>query len=165
MTSEAQTAANQQNAKRSTGPRTSHGKAQSRRNSLRHGLAVPILTDERWLAECEALALLYGADPGDPISHLECVRAAGAVLELRRIEAAEVGLLNAALRTLISDQPSDELLHGEATPIGGNKSAVGRIECEAQAFLALADQLTAFARYERIAFSHFRRSFGHFFAK
>lgn len=43
MTSEAQIEANRRNSQRSTGPRTEAGKARSRRNALRHGLAARTL--------------------------------------------------------------------------------------------------------------------------
>jgi hypothetical protein len=41
MPSSRKRAANQQNAQRSTGPRTPRGKAQSQLNALKHGLAIP----------------------------------------------------------------------------------------------------------------------------
>ena len=40
MTSDQQIAANRNNAKRSTGPRSKAGREMSRRNALRHGLAI-----------------------------------------------------------------------------------------------------------------------------
>ena len=40
MASERQIAANRRNAKKSSGPRSAVGKARSRRNALRHGLAI-----------------------------------------------------------------------------------------------------------------------------
>ena len=54
-TSEARILANRENAKKSTGPRSDEGKARSRRNALRHGLAgdgaVLLLEDEARLRE------------------------------------------------------------------------------------------------------------------
>ena len=57
MTTDKQIAANRQNAKNSTGPRTERGKRRSRRNAIRHGLTaetvIDVLEDP---AEYEALA-------------------------------------------------------------------------------------------------------------
>lgn len=58
--SEAKLRANRANAKRSTGPRTAHGKARSRLNALKHGLLSrelvnPALEGSRWRAEFDAL--------------------------------------------------------------------------------------------------------------
>jgi len=45
MTSERKIAANRNNAKKSTGPRTEAGRATSRQNARRHGLATGIGSD------------------------------------------------------------------------------------------------------------------------
>jgi hypothetical protein len=45
MATEKQIAANRQNAKCSTGPRTDQGKRRSRRNALRHGLMAQTVVD------------------------------------------------------------------------------------------------------------------------
>jgi hypothetical protein len=56
MTSERKTAANRNNAKRSTGPRSKAGREASRRNALRHGLAVDIGTEPAFHEGIEKLA-------------------------------------------------------------------------------------------------------------
>lgn len=65
MTSERQQRANQANAKKSTGPRSSKGRSKVGRNAFRHGLGIPILSDERWSPQVESLArIIAGPEPG-----------------------------------------------------------------------------------------------------
>src|SRR5258708_13745888 len=45
MATEKQIAANRQNARNSTGPRTERGKRRSRRNAIRHGLTAETVID------------------------------------------------------------------------------------------------------------------------
>jgi hypothetical protein len=46
VTTERQKAANRQNARRSTGPRSAEGKARASRNATRHGLTARLLVDD-----------------------------------------------------------------------------------------------------------------------
>ena len=57
-------AANRRNARKSTGPRTARGKAQSRLNGLRHGFCSPFYR-QLWLA-------LFEAPPGTPVAKTVC---------------------------------------------------------------------------------------------
>jgi len=62
MASERQIAANQANAKRSTGPRTATGKLRSSRNAFKHGLSRPLsgpssnLSDDRLSSDLTDIA-------------------------------------------------------------------------------------------------------------
>ena len=63
MTTEKQIAANRENAKKSTGPRTADGKRKSRRNAVRHGLTAETVIDVlEEAADYEALAAAINAD-------------------------------------------------------------------------------------------------------
>src|SRR5438046_944569 len=72
MTSARQQAANQRNAQKSTGPRTSEGKAASRANNLRHGLrAEQLLLPPESLADRAEVAEAYYQQfqPVGPVEH------------------------------------------------------------------------------------------------
>ena len=105
MASDAQTAANRRNARKSTGPRTAGGKAASSRNALRHGLTAraPLVLDEnasdfdRFCAEMRATLA-----PRDPREDLLAEAMAQAAWRLRRAARAEAALFN----TWISRSPS-----------------------------------------------------------
>src|SRR5690348_15483212 len=56
MATDRQLAANRTNAKASTGPRTSEGRARASRNARSHGLAVPVLLNPVLAAKAECLA-------------------------------------------------------------------------------------------------------------
>jgi hypothetical protein len=62
MPSARKIAANRINAKKSTGPRSKAGRQASRRNALRHGLAIDIRTDPAYHDDIEQLAkIMSGA--------------------------------------------------------------------------------------------------------
>jgi hypothetical protein len=97
MATEKQIAANQQNAKNSTGPRTEHGKRRSRRNAFRHGLTAETVTDVlESQADYDALAAAINADYRPRTNfELELVaRLASLLWRLRRVVAIESELLN-----------------------------------------------------------------------
>jgi hypothetical protein len=90
MTSPEKVAANQRNAAYSTGPRTESGKARSKRNSLRHGLAAKLHTTGHVSQEIKHLAAaIVGPDPDPSRLHFAIV-AAEAEFELRRVRAARL---------------------------------------------------------------------------
>lgn len=96
MASERQIAANRQNAKHSTGPRTEYGKRRSRRNAVRHGLMAETVIDV--LENPRAYKALQRAILADYSPHsnfeLQLVsRLVSLLWRLRRATAIESGLL------------------------------------------------------------------------
>jgi hypothetical protein len=93
-------AANQQNARRSTGPRTPTGKARVKHNALKHGLLakeviVPLGDEYKKRAEFDHLLddLCQHYAPVGPIEAMLVDRIAVAYWRLRRATRAEVGEL------------------------------------------------------------------------
>src|SRR5262245_45812536 len=97
MATEKQVAANRQNAKNSTGPRTEAGKRRSRRNALRHGLtAETVIGVHEDAAAYRALQRAVNADYW-PQTNFETEligRLVSLLWRLRRAVAIESGLLN-----------------------------------------------------------------------
>jgi hypothetical protein len=87
--------ANRRNARKSTGPRSTAGKARASHNSLRHGLAIAISADPAFAGEIASLAaLIAGEAKGDPLV-LACARdVAEAELALVRVRLARARLLD-----------------------------------------------------------------------
>lgn len=110
MTTEKQIAANRMNAQRSTGPKSSEGKAVSRFNALTHGLTatMTLLPGENTEEYEELLGSLRQNFPsaGNKIIDLLVVRAAHLLWRLRRVVYFENGLIAWAQR---SDLHRDEI--------------------------------------------------------
>ena len=103
MATEKQIAANRQNARSSTGPRTEHGKRRSRRNAVRHGLTAETIIDV--LEDPAAYKALQRAIHADYRPHtnfeLELVgRLVSLLWRLRRAVAIESGLMGIQARLL-----------------------------------------------------------------
>lgn len=100
MTSEKQAAANRENARKSTGPKTDAGKNRSRLNAMRHGLTgqVSVMTEEDRLA-CEAftIQIVESFQPKTPAERqLAHVYATGQ-WRINRAAALEEGLFTLTL--------------------------------------------------------------------
>jgi hypothetical protein len=119
MTTEKQFAANRQNAKNSTGPRSEHGKRRSRRNAFRHGLAaetvIDLLEDP---ADYKALASRINADYRPRTNfELELVaRLVSLLWRLRRAVAIESGLFAVQARVLRKRATSAQYNKDKLTP-------------------------------------------------
>lgn len=98
MMSERRIEANRRNARKSTGPRTTEGRARVSRNARKHGLAISIVLDEKWSPMVQQLArALAGENPS--AERLEVARhAAEAQLEILRARACRALLAEKKIR-------------------------------------------------------------------
>jgi hypothetical protein len=174
MTSERQVSANRANARASTGPKTPAGRVRVRRNALRHGLAISLLTEAVWTPEIEGLARRIAGEGADG----ELLRAANPIaeaqIELKRIRehrrrvtelayadpdfrSQDRQRLELAIAALVAhrkatgaDATAIEVLFGKRLPA---TEATKRVEI----LVSMAKELAAIDRYERRALS--RRKF------
>jgi hypothetical protein len=128
MTSERQIAANRQNARRSTGPRTPRGKAAASKSALRHGLAANVLADPRLAQKIRLLALAIAGEGADPGTSEQAATIAQAQVVLERVRQARVALI---------DRPPSRGSRGRRRPD--------------DSFQATIDQLRKLERYEQRA--------------
>ena len=129
MPSDQQVAANKKNAKKSTGPRSKTGRAISRRNALRHGLAINVRADPAVHDDIERLAKVLSPSD-DAQDRSENVRAAAeAQFDLLRIRRIRAWLFE----TLYFGKPATS-----------------------DSLAKLTDELARLERYERRAFSRRR---------
>ena len=88
MTSARKITANRANARASTGPQTTRGRARAARNALRHGLSLPVGSIPAMSEEVETLAREI-AGPGANAETQELARrVAEAQIDLRRVRYA-----------------------------------------------------------------------------
>lgn len=97
MTSDAKRAANRRNAQRSTGPRSAAGKARTRHNAYRHGLATPLRHDVALTAMLEPLANEFAHGSLERIVREAARAAAVAQLEMVRAQKAKLQLVTGVL--------------------------------------------------------------------
>jgi hypothetical protein len=109
-TTDKQTAANQANARKSTGPITPGGKAKAARNALKHGLlAKEVVIDDgegaesREEFEAVLLDLHQQFDPQGPLEEILVEKIAVAYWRLRRVHRYEVGLARKKLDHAIEE--------------------------------------------------------------
>jgi hypothetical protein len=169
VTSVIRTKSNRANARSSTGPKTSNGRARSAKNAFRHGLSVPAHPDPAMAGAIEVLARrIAGADaPWEIEEHAR--RVAEAHMDVRRVRSRRHDIVSRALadpncdtrancnkkvavalrilrKCAKSEQiPEDELKFLDSKPEGPDKQAAILIE--------IARALPVFDRYERRALS------------
>jgi hypothetical protein len=95
MTSAKQTASNQRNAKKSSGPRSQAGLRRSSRNARRHGLAVAVKLDSSVSGELEKLLAAFASGTGEVLGEFT-VQLAEAEVDLLRIRNIRAWHCNAA---------------------------------------------------------------------
>ncbi|RUL89791.1 hypothetical protein TsocGM_01120, partial [Tautonia sociabilis] len=95
--------ANRRNAQQSTGPRTDEGKARSRANGLRHGMAAEVLVPEEDRAAYEQILERWRreAGPDNVVEEHLIQRAAVLSVRLDRIERANQEAREAAAREAV----------------------------------------------------------------
>jgi hypothetical protein len=93
MTSGRKKRANRANSRKSTGPRTALGKQRAARNSLRHGLNIPVLYDPTLAPRVEALADSIAGETPSILDLLPAQRIAEAQVELRRVRERKRDLI------------------------------------------------------------------------
>jgi hypothetical protein len=172
LTSERKIAANRANARASTGPQTTRGRARAARNALRHALSLPVGSIPALSEEAEALAREI-AGPGANAAVRELARrVAEAQIDLRRVRHARHQFLSNTLsqeyysytkmrmkvkilRALLRPNPPD--ISTEALKFAtSNPSLEGPVKL-ATILLEEAKKLLSMDRYERRALS--RRKF------
>lgn len=161
-------AANRANAKRSTGPRSSAGKAATARNARQHGLAISVLDIEPLRAEVEQLAAAI-LESFNGRGDLElATRIAEAEVDLERVrQARQVVLRRSSTEPVAaarSDKASIAKLRAAFSQLHRSKGGaqLGKIfesevvpanEEAKDPFIKFAKELSALDRYERRALS------------
>jgi hypothetical protein len=152
VTSPAKVAANRQNARRSTGPRTAAGQMRSRMNALTHGLAATAAVDVDPALSLEIRELVEGIGAAYAVSGSlrEAVgQIAEAEIHVRRVRRAKLALVQQALeRELQACATSTESWEGSRH--------VDNIL--ARAVLGIAPALARIDRYERRALSRRKKA-------
>ena len=97
MTSDRKIRANRVNAKSSTGPQTTRGRARAARNALRHALSLPVCSNPALLEEVETLAREIAGPDANAETQDRARQVAEAQVDLRRVRYARHKLLSDAL--------------------------------------------------------------------
>jgi hypothetical protein len=172
VTSARKITANRANARASTGPQTTRGRARAARNALRHGLSLPVGSIPAMSEEVETLAREI-AGPGANAETQELARCvAEAQIDLRRVRHARHQFLSDTLsweyysytkmrmkvkilRALLRPNPPD--ISTEALEFATSNPSLEGPDKLATILLEQAKELLAMDRYERRALS--RRKF------
>jgi len=172
MTSDRKIRANRANARASTGPKTTQGRIHSGRNALRHGLSLPVHSNQGLFEEIETLAREIAGSDASPEIHKLARLIAEAQIDLGRVRDARHQLLSQALRdpnydarekTRVKLAMARHLLRANVTdvPLAALSDRVTGAPEGPEKFALIMKQeidlLSAMDRYERRALS--RRKF------
>jgi len=169
MTSDRKIRANRANARASTGPKTTQGRIHSGRNALRHGLSLPVHSNQGLFEEIETLAREIAGPDASPEIHKLARPIAEAQIDLGRVRHARHQLLSQALRDPNYDVREEtrvklaammrHLLRANVTdvPLAALSDCVTRAPEGPEKFALIVTQeirqLSAMDRYERRALS------------
>jgi hypothetical protein len=158
MASEKQLVANRANAKRSTGPKTETGKAQSRMNAHKHGLTAEtiVISDEDPKAFDMLRAELeeeYNPRPGIESELVE--RLAVLMWRMRRIPIFEAALIEVQREAVASDKRMASML---SNPFKDEERKETPYENTALALRRSQDTLGTLFRYEAALMNAFNRT-------
>jgi hypothetical protein len=152
MPSKQKIKANRQNAARSTGPRTAHGKARASINAYKHGLAKTVLADPALAEEVERLERALKKSGAGIYDESECRSLAECQLDLLRIRKIRAEAIQAGLGA--SASLLRELHHSHHMDNDGPMSLAREFLA---AIMRVLPQVHGLERYERRAFSRRRR--------
>ena len=172
MTSERKITANRANARASTGPQTTRGRARAARNALRHALSLPVGSIPALSEEVEALAREIVGPGANAATQELARRVAEAQIDLRRVRHARHQFLSDTLsweyysytkmrmkvkilRAFLRPNPPD--ISMEALEFATSNPSLEGPDKLATILLEEAKELLAMDRYERRALS--RRKF------
>lgn len=169
MISERKTKANRTNARGSTGPRTSTGKARAARNAKQHGLTLPVLADPAWSDDIKALARkIAGEDANADQRELASYVAAGHI-DVLRVRQARHQMISQALTDPSYEKPTRAMLRErwlrkeygwpapEEAARSSDKDTINTPGKYAKILSDLSAKMVVMDRYERRALS--RRKF------
>ena len=145
MTSERKIAANQRNARRSSGPRTVQGKLRVSRNALRHGLASVTTRAQVIAGELDRLTTAIAGENADAAQREQALIIAESELILMRARAARVDVIEQMAPITATQKPDGP----RSTPVSPH---------EAGNDLSCLKQLMTLDGYERRALSRRKRA-------
>ena len=89
--------ANRVNARASTGPKTARGRARSARNAFRHGLSLPVESDQLFCEQVQALTRQIAGSDTSAHTQILAHKIAEAQVDLLRVRTARHRLLSEEL--------------------------------------------------------------------